>query len=106
MKALLTALLITAASAQTVKVRALRVSAGASVCTFESREPVALTGLHIECVSASASLKQDTVLTVGAAQTGQWYAGRDSLTWTFQRPAGGPLMYKTTANGMVETGSL
>lgn len=105
---LLSLILIAAAHAQTVKVHALKVSAGAMACTFERRAPAALTGLFVECVAVTANVKQNGVIEVGSAgYSGQLLIERDTISWTIQRPtAEGALLYKITANGKTETGSL
>ncbi len=95
------------ACAQRTTTHALQVTAGAMRCSFERREPAALSGLHLECVSPTSSVKTDAVIAVGSSgQSGSFYAGPDAILWTFQRPVDGPLLYKVTANGKADTGSL
>ncbi len=88
----------------------LKVAAGPIYCTFTNQKPEALTGLHIECVSPSASLKQDTVITTAPSlgHSGQFTADGSMITWSFQRGADrrGGLLYKVVANGKTESGSL
>lgn len=90
------------------KAATYKVHAGASYCTFINYKPMALTGLHIECGSATTTMALDAVIAVGGnGLGGQFLDGRDSVSWTFQRStAEGPLMYKVTANGKSETGLL
>lgn len=86
----------------------VKVHAGTTYCTFTNYQPMALTGLHIECGSPTANSTSDTVIAVGTVGlTGQFLAGSDSVSWRFIRPtADGVLMYRVTANGLPETGSL
>lgn len=99
-------ILIATAHAQTVKVHSLKFTAGSLYCTLERREPAALTGLHMECVSATSSIKQEAIVS-GVGLSGQFGAGQDTLKWTIQSPSEtGAYMYKITANGKAETGSL
>lgn len=100
--------MLAVAQAQKVTTHSVKFVAGSLHCTFERREPASLTGLHIECVGATASVKQDTVIAVGSSgQNGQVFVDRDAISWTFQRPAvDGALLYKITANGKAETGAL
>ncbi len=90
------------------KAAVVTVHAGTSTCTFTNYRPMTLTGVHVECVGAAASTKQDVVIAVGlAGMRGQFSEGADVISWTLQRPAAdGPLLYKVTANGKAETGSL
>ncbi len=104
MKLLLALIIIAAAQAQKTTTHALKFTAGAMFCTFERREPAALSGLHLECIAATASIKEDAVI-AAPGLTGSFFAAKDAISWTFQ-PAGVALLYKVTANGKVETGSL
>lgn len=106
MKALF--LLIAAAHAQTITkstLHMLKVSAGDIHCTFTNYQPAALTGLHMECVTSTGSLKQDDVIS-GAGKTGQLFVNRDTIKWTFQKQADGSLLYKITANDTPGIGTL
>lgn len=90
------------------KAATYKVHAGASYCTFTNYKPMALTGLHIECGSATTTMALDAVIaTGGSGLGGRFLDGSDSISWAFQRSAAeGPLMYKVTANGKSETGLL
>lgn len=88
----------------------LKVPAGATHCTFTNLVPAALTGVHVDCFSATSSFKQDTVLSPApnvSGQSGEFLSGTDSIRWVFRMTArDGPVMYQITANGQKETGSL
>ncbi len=97
--------LLILAPGQKVTTHTLKVSAGSIHCTFTNLSPPALTGLHVDCLSPTSSLKLDTVLTP-TGTTGTFLSERDSLTWIFQLPSPGPALYKVNSNGKIETGSL
>lgn len=98
--------LLALAPAQKTTTHTLHFTAGTIHCTFTSYFPPALTGLHVECITPTGSVKLDTPLTP-APYFGALYSDQDSLTWTFEQSSRGvPALYKIVANGKLEVGSL
>lgn len=92
--------------AQKTTSHTLKLQSGSIHCTFTNYSPPVLTGLHVDCVTPTSSVKLDNPLTASPF-TGAVLSERDSLTWTFQQSSPtSPALYKTNANGKIDTGSL
>ncbi len=99
--------LICAQTSSNSRSTVVKVTSGASYCTFTNFHPMAMTGLHIDCGSATTAMKLDLVMAIGSSGHSGSFNAPDSITWTFRRTtADGALMYKVVANGKTETGSL
>ncbi len=100
-------ILATAAGQPGQRAVSMKLTAGPLACTFTNFYPRAETGLHIQCTGTIGTSKSDTSIQLLKSHSGQVTEENHIITWTFQRPTqDGALLYKLTADGVAQTGSL